>query len=111
MLRAPTSRDSLGEWLTLAAGISFVLAAWVLPLSFWERVPSLCLIHGLFGVHCPGCGMTHAFLYLLHFRITDAFAANWRVVIVAPIMAGCFLRAAYGRALTFFSVVRPKECC
>ncbi len=108
MLKAPTSRNSFGEWLTLAAGTFFVLAAWALPLAWWDKAPSLCLIHRLFGVHCPGCGMTRAFLYLLHFRIADAFSANWRVIIAAPILAGCFLRAAYGRAFALFSVARPR---
>lgn len=35
-----------------------------------------CPIHFFLGVSCPGCGMTRAWLALLHLDISGAFAAH-----------------------------------
>lgn len=32
-----------------------------------------CLVKNLIGIPCPGCGMTRAYLRLLHFDISGAF--------------------------------------
>ena len=40
---------------------------------------SLCPIKAIFGVNCPGCGLTHASIYLFEGRFHDAIHANYSV--------------------------------
>lgn len=104
-----TSSDSFSEWLTIAAGFLFLLAAFVFPMSWWERAPSFCLVRQMFGVRCPGCGMTSAFLDLAHLHFSKAIADNWRVVIAAPVLAGCFARAVWLRGTHLMSAFLWRE--
>lgn len=41
-----------------------------------QYVPSLCIFNRLTGWHCPGCGMTQAFISLGQFRIIEGFQYN-----------------------------------
>jgi len=43
-----------------------------------------CLWRLLFDMRCLGCGLTHAFLALIHFNFTEAFAENPLIFIVLP---------------------------
>ena len=42
----------------------------------WESPVPLCLVKGLTGLDCPGCGMTRAFLFIGHGRFADAAAMH-----------------------------------
>ena len=53
--------------ITLVAGIIILILGYL-------GMP--CIFLTIFGVPCPGCGMTHAFLALLSFRFRDAFSYN-----------------------------------
>ena len=67
------------------------LALIATPTSWIERGPSLCLIRRVFGVRCPGCGMTRAFSCVVHGKFKQAFQHNKLVVIVFPIL--CYVWA------------------
>ena len=43
-----------------------------------------CPIRALTGYRCPGCGITHCAVNLLHGRVREAYAANQFVFILAP---------------------------
>lgn len=45
-----------------------------------------CIFRMLTGINCPGCGMTRAYMELLHFNIAGAFRFNfmfWSVPVAA----------------------------
>ena len=44
----------------------------------------LCIYKNITGKECFNCGMTRAFLSVLHFNFKDAFEYNKNVVIVFP---------------------------
>lgn len=43
-----------------------------------------CPIRTVTGYRCPGCGITHCAVNLLHGRVREAFEANQFVFILAP---------------------------
>lgn len=43
---------------------------------FGVDVPILCTYRSLFGMPCPGCGMTRSFSFMAHGLLIDAFAVN-----------------------------------
>jgi hypothetical protein len=40
-------------------------------------LPSLCPSEAIFGLRCPGCGMTRAFVAMAELRVADAWRLNW----------------------------------
>jgi hypothetical protein len=61
----------------------------LLPTSFFEKEHTVCLIKNIFGVSCPGCGMTRAVSSIFHGRFIEAFHYNKLVVIVFPLL--CYI--------------------
>ena len=43
-----------------------------------------CIWYTLFDIKCPGCGLTRAFMLLLQFDFTGAWASNPLIFIVFP---------------------------
>lgn len=43
-----------------------------------------CIWKSLFDVHCPGCGLTTAFISLMELNFKIAFATNWMIFIIIP---------------------------
>jgi len=56
----------------------------LIRVDFLDRMPQLCIYRQLFGMRCPGCGMTHAFCAVLHGDFARAFAYNHLVIIAFP---------------------------
>ncbi|NQV28507.1 MAG: DUF2752 domain-containing protein [Rhodopirellula sp.] len=38
--------------------------------------PESCFSRSLFGIDCPGCGLTRSFIYLAAGRVIESFSAN-----------------------------------
>ena len=38
--------------------------------------PQTCLSRSIWGISCPGCGLTRSFIYLAHGRLAASVAAN-----------------------------------
>lgn len=62
----------LGAGLLYAAFIA--LSGWMIP----------CPVRLVTGLRCPGCGITHVFLGLLHLDFHAAWAANPFVFVLVP---------------------------
>jgi hypothetical protein len=43
-----------------------------------------CLWKSIFGIQCPGCGLTTAFISLIELDYRKAFDSNWLIFIIAP---------------------------
>ena len=46
----------------------------MIAVMYIFKIP--CLFKALIGIDCPGCGMTRAYISLLHLDIRGAFAYN-----------------------------------
>src|SRR5438105_15007351 len=84
------SLQSLGK---VGCYILLPLVFALIPTSWLESGPSLCLIRRVFGVKCPGCGMTRAISCVFHGNFKQALAYNKLVVIVLPLLGYTWLRA------------------
>jgi len=62
-----------------------VLVLVVLPLSFWEHLPHLCLNRHLFGF-CPGCGSVRALAALFHGDLGSALRLNPNCLVTGPLL-------------------------
>ena len=80
------------EWavqLRPAVTFALILAAWTATLSL---LGIGCPIRYLTGVSCPGCGMTRAWLSVLHLHLGEAFAYHplfWLVPPAVFVALGC----------------------
>jgi hypothetical protein len=83
-----TTFGKVGVYILLPIALLLVPTAWL------DRGPSLCLIRRIFGVRCPGCGMTRAFSSVIHGKFKQAFQYNKLVVVVFPLL--CYV---WGKSL------------
>ncbi|WP_343559890.1 DUF2752 domain-containing protein [Sphingobacterium sp.] len=51
-----------------------------------------CLWKTITGYECPGCGMTTAFIALLHMQWADAWSANPMIYAIVPVFMCLILR-------------------
>lgn len=72
------------------------------PTSFIETGYSLCLVKYLFGVECPGCGMTRALSALAHGDVVSAIHFNRMVVLIGPLLAYALIRALFAELVAIF---------
>lgn len=55
----------------------------------------LCIYKQVTGNPCWNCGMTRAFLSILHLKFNEAINYNWKVVIVFPLTIIIYLYSIY----------------
>jgi Protein of unknown function (DUF2752) len=86
-------RASLVSLGKMGLYILFPIVFVLIPTSRIEATPPFCLSRLLFGVPCPGCGMTRAVSCVLHGHFRRALHHNNRVVLVLPLLAVVWWRA------------------
>jgi hypothetical protein len=78
--------ESRWHWIVLVATSLVVVAGLLvdvdsdgsieLSVAPSLKTPTLCPSRLLFGVGCPGCGMTRSLTHLLHGRLRESFATH-----------------------------------
>jgi len=96
MQKEETSRRDRRASLSFFVLINLLLfLVIILPSDFLDYIPSFCIWKRLGLPFCPGCGISRALWHMIHGEIKTAFNFNWRVVIVAPMLAGFYLKLGY----------------
>ena len=52
-----------------------ILLILILFLLFVLNIPVTCIFKSVTGISCPACGMTRAFISILHLNFLNAFLA------------------------------------
>jgi hypothetical protein len=94
---APSAASKARHAWLLGAALVIVIASLVLEVRPGERIalagfsdyplPHTCYSRTLFGVRCPGCGLTRSFIYLAH----GDWRASWQVHPVGWLLAAIVL--------------------
>ena len=58
----------------------------LLPEDFFDSGKSICISRLVFDVECYGCGMTRAFMRILHGEFKDAWDLNKLSIISFPLI-------------------------
>lgn len=74
----------------LGFNIVLVILLYSIPINS-EILNNICLIKYFIGKKCWNCGMTRAFLSILHFDFKEAYQFNHNVVVVFPLTIGIYL--------------------
>ena len=66
----------------LLCGAVVAMAAVLAPTPeavslFGVPIPELCTYRKLFGMPCPGCGLTRSFSFMAHGAFLEALRMNW----------------------------------
>lgn len=80
------SKNRAFLWGKIGLHLLLPLPFFIIPTSRLEATPSICLVRRIFGVPCPGCGMTRAISSICHARFAQAWRYNKLVVIVLPLL-------------------------
>ena len=89
------------HWL-VAALLAYMTFSVVLKMATGFNITIPCIYTKLFGVHCPGCGLTRALIALLRLDIKSAWDWNPLIFIVLPFITTLLVQdyTAYTRRYT-----------
>jgi len=76
--------------------LNFILLVilYAIPINN-ELLTKICLIKNITGKECLNCGMTRAFLSVLHLNFKTAYQYNSKVIIVFPLTVFMYLFSWY----------------
>jgi hypothetical protein len=64
--------------------IAYFLFSIILNITFGIDICIPCLWKSVFGFHCPGCGITTAFISIMNLDFIKAIQSNWLIFIIIP---------------------------
>lgn len=73
-----------------------------------SRIPHICLVEELLGVHCPGCGLTRAMELLVFGNWMEAMQVN---ILALPLVVFILVRTIVVRPSRFDVVIASFEPC
>jgi hypothetical protein len=106
--------DVLFHWVLLGLCTIVLVLASVMSVRGGRQVllpgvsvalPELCTMKRLWGIDCPGCGMTRAFIALAHGDVSAAWSFNPAAILLFGMMA---FQAPY-RAVQLVRVYRGQR--
>jgi len=92
-----------------AIGIGYLFFAYILTVHHFPY-KSLCPFYLITSIHCPLCGMTHAFGELINGNLAKAVAYNALVLPLFVLWMGYTLSATFNvaRDLKRYSDIKPS---
>ena len=69
--------------------LMLLMVLYCIPVNL-EELNTLCIFKRITGKACWNCGMTRAFLSILHLDFETAYKYNSKVVIVFPLTIGIY---------------------
>lgn len=81
--------------LFIIINIILLLLLYNIPVNNNEVLENLCLYKHLLKKECWNCGMTRAFLSILHGEYEMAINYNWKCIFVFPIIVLLYLYSWY----------------
>jgi len=64
---------------------SYILFSALMKSTIGIDICIPCIWQSIFGIHCPGCGLTTAFISIIEFDFKNAFETNWLIFIIIPL--------------------------
>ena len=93
-----TSPQTVARWfherVEFWSAVLILIAAWFY-FPYCQTGPTLCIWKKLFGLRCPGCGLTRGVCFLVHGRWAEAISFNPLSLLAVGILAFNALRGAY----------------
>jgi Protein of unknown function (DUF2752) len=74
------------EWLLILAGTVGLIYLYFNDPRLSHFYPP-CIFHRLFGIWCPGCGLTRGTYCLMHFEFKEALNYNLLLMCASPFIA------------------------
>lgn len=78
--------------IKIVAYILLPIVLWILPATFFDHGPAICLSQVFFHATCPGCGITRGIMHLMHFDLNGALAYNKLSIVVLPMLFGIWVK-------------------
>lgn len=75
-------------FICICINILLLIVLYIIPI---EGEHSICIYKNITGNECFNCGMTRAFLSVLHMDFKVAIEYNWRVIIVFPYVTVAYI--------------------
>jgi len=81
----------------------------ILPASFFDDGPPLCLSVLLFDMECYGCGLTRACQHLIHLQFKEAWSYNPLAFAALPVMGFGYFKELFENGKIIQSYYRNKS--
>ncbi len=79
----------------IVVNIIVIILLYHIPINNNLVIENICVYKFLFGKECWNCGMTRAFLSILHGDFLEAWKYNYKVIVVFPLTICMYLYSWY----------------